>query len=91
MSTNKFNKDTEIIRENLRELLSNNKEVQNDIAQQFKDGDFSLLEEYATISKGIIDASKLLIELNEKYPKTLKEYNEISNTKEKIKIEDLLD
>jgi hypothetical protein len=86
-----FAEDSLKVRGALREILSNNRSINTKLIDQMTQGDMSQIEEYTMIVKGILDASKLLTEMNSAAPKTVKEIDSIKNEKAKIDLDALMD
>jgi hypothetical protein len=84
-------KDRQNIRDALNEIIQNSRSANNKIFEALSSSDFTLLEEFGILNKGIIDAAKLLSEVNAQTPKTITTVNEIKQPKQKININDLLD
>ena len=75
----------------LREIIEHNRIVNKSLVEQMTDGDFTLLEEYGIITKGILDSVKLLNEINSVAPKTIKDINTVQEEKKGINLRDLID
>ena len=84
-------RDMDIARGAMIEIIENNRQLGKDIFNTIKDADYNLLEEYASITKNILDASKLLTDIHSAKPKTLKDIDSITVPKEKINLDDLID
>ena len=85
-----FEEDQQKIRGALREILSNNRSINHNLVESMVQGDMSQIEEYNLIVKGILDASKILTDLNSVAPKTVKDIDSIKNEKVKIDLDSLI-
>jgi excinuclease UvrABC helicase subunit UvrB len=83
--------DIDKIRGALREILDHNRVINRSLVESFTEGDLSMLEEYGLLSKGIIDAAKLLTEVNSQVPKTLHDIDKVKEEKQKINLDDLIE
>ena len=90
MNIEDLNKDIRVTRGAMHEILEHNRKINKDIRKSFEDSDFSLLEEYSTITKSILEAAKLLTEMNAQTPKTIKSLSEVQ-VEEKIDLSVLMD
>lgn len=81
--------DVNKMRGAMLELISNNRELNKDIIENMSAADYSLLEEYTLISKGILDAAKILTDLHTQTPKILQEIEKVQQQKEKIDLSEL--
>lgn len=75
----------------LREIIAHNRVINHQLVQNMEDGDFSLLEEYGLVTKGILDSVKLLNEVNAITPKTIKDIDSVREEKQSINLGDLID
>lgn len=83
--------DISKVRGAMIEILAANREINKDLVDQMVGGDFALLEEYNLLTKGILDASKLLTDIHSQTPKTLKDIQNIKEEKKSINLNDLVD
>ena len=84
-------KDLDIARGAMREIIEHNRKINNNLVEQMEESDFSLLEEYSMITKGILDAAKLLSEINAQTPKTIKDIDSVQEGKKEINLGDLIE
>ena len=82
--------DVQKMRGAMLELISNNRELNKELVDQMHEADYSLLEEYGIISKGILDAAKILTDIHTQTPKILQEIEKVHQEKKKIDIQDLM-
>lgn len=75
----------------LREIIEHNRVINKNLVDQMEELDFSLLEEYGMITKGILDSVKLLNEINSITPKTIKDIDSVQEAKKGINLGDLID
>ena len=90
MNLDELNKDIALTRGAMHEILEHNRLINRDILKTFVKQDFSLLEEYTATTKNILDAAKLLTEMNAQAPKTIKSLSEVQ-VEEKVDIASLMD
>ncbi len=83
--------DTKKIRGAMREIIENNRIINKDLVEQMIDSDFGLLEEYNLLTRSILDAAKVLNDVNAQTPKTAKEIEKIQDKKKVINLSDLVD
>jgi len=83
--------DNDIARGAMRELIDVNRKLSRKITDEFKHGDYGLLEEYAQLADNIFKGSKLLVEINQTAPKTFKDIQSLQEQKEKINLKELMD
>jgi uncharacterized protein (UPF0335 family) len=83
--------DMNVARGAMREIIDHNRRINNQLVEQMEDADFSLLEEYSMITKGILEAAKLLTEINAQTPKTIKDIEKVEEEKKKIDLDSLMD
>ncbi len=82
--------DMDIARGAMREIIEHNRKINNNLVDQMEELDFSLLEEYAMVTKGILDAAKLLTDINAQTPKTIKDIDNVQEEKKKINLNELV-
>lgn len=87
----KTQKDLDIARGAMREIIAHNRVINKNLVEQMEESDFSLLEEYSLITKGILEAAKLLSDINAQTPKTVKDIDSLQEKKQKINLDDLVD
>ncbi len=83
--------DAKKIRGAMREIIENNRIINKDLVEQMINSDFGLLEEYNLLTKSILDAAKVLNDVNAQTPKTIKEIEKIQEKKKAIDLNDLVD
>ena len=87
-------KDLKTVRSAMREMLSGNRTITNNIMEEMGTGDedaYVHIEEYMLASKNIIDASKVMQDLNNSMIKAVKEIRQLKDETEKLSLDDLLD
>ena len=82
--------DMDIARGAMREVIAHNRKINKELVQQMDESDFSLLEEYSIITKGILDAAKLLTDINAQTPKTVQDIEKIQEEKREIDLDELI-
>ncbi len=83
-------KDMDIARGSMREIIDHGRNINKTLVEGFEDKDLSLLEEYGIITKSILDAAKLLTDINAQTPKTLKDIEKVEEEKKKIDLDSLM-
>ncbi len=83
-------KDMDIARGSMREIIAHGRKINVSLIEDFENKDLSLLEEYGIITKSILDAAKLLTEINSITPKTIKEIENVQEEKKKIDLDSLM-
>ena len=86
-----FFKDFKKVKTSLLDIIDNNRNISAEMVEALIDGDFSSLEEYNIITKGILEASKNITEIYAQVPKILGEVDKnIKEPKKSLSVEDLL-
>jgi len=88
---NQFSKDFIKVKSALLEIISNSRNISNDIAENLASEDYSSIEEYGMLTKNIIDATKEFNSLYTNAPKILTEIDKVKEEKKKINLEDFVD
>lgn len=83
--------DVNKIRGALLEIISNNRALNVDLVDQMGTSDYSLLEEYNLLTKSILDAAKILTDVNQTTPKIIKDISNVQDEKKSIDLNDLID
>ena len=83
--------DANKVRGACREILEHNRQINTKLVEDMTNGDMTQIEEYNMLVKGLLDASKLLTDLNAQTPKTIKEIEKIEESKKKIDLDSLMD
>ena len=87
---NNTQSDMDISRGAMLEIISHNRKINKILVEQMEEENFALLEEYTAITKGILDAAKLITDINSQTPKTVKEIEKIQEQKKSINLDDLV-
>ena len=82
--------DMDIARGAMREIIEHNRKINKELVQQMDENDFTLLEEYSIITKSLLDAAKLLTDINAQTPKTVQEIEKIQEDKKPIDLDELV-
>ncbi len=86
-----LSEDAKKIRGAMKEIIENNRIINKELVEQMINSDFGLLEEYNLLTKSILDAAKVLNDVNAQTPKTIKEIEKIQEKKKAIDLNDLVD
>jgi hypothetical protein len=87
-----FSEDFVKVKSALLDIIQNNRNINKNLVQALSTGDFSSIEEYNMMTKGILDASKNITELYQAAPKIVSSIDkDIKEKTPKMSLEDLMD
>ena len=86
-----FSTDFVKVKSALLDIIQNNKDINKGLVQNLSEGDYSTIEEYNMMTRGILDATKNITELYQAAPKIISSIDkDIKEDKKRLSIDDVI-